>query len=1002
MASKSTDSHLQNVQCKPIRKRQRDRQRERHHHPLRHYSSRTLPSVGLYKYYYRYLVLVVFLFDTSTFHRMSVIQFWYPNASQSQSLHITYGGDSWGSYPTASCDVVVLLQHVEAYTISYNFRYKNPSSMIHTRRHTSQSQVLLKPWTRGPHRYLYGNDHIHDYDQDFFVTTLHNRHPHSHHSPFRCLEHNSAIRVTRQRRQSCLHVKTTIQPEDIAIVTTTTTTTTASATGIIHNHITQPPSPPHLLTLRSLQHDAIPNMIRLLQGLETDANITQRRRSDTSITSTTQQNQSRHLAIVRLGTKWLQQPQPKPKQRILFQNTLPSTFINNNNDDDDDQTSMGTYQVDSNNQLDCTTSSRQLVPGCISTVYVQTTLCHAPAKYCHPNSTIQNDNRIFVQSIEGTADAYLSRGLLACVAKVFQNVSITEILQLNVSQFIQQLSLHTIVLTSDSRNNGFTNLIRTIQAQIQECTSAIQLQQVKVPSSSSSSSSIPPLPVLFVPPTRNDDRNGSVASRVSTSSLSPSQLSETRIVDTNANTTTISPSPPSIFLSTQSPSGMTSASTSSETTTKTRVALLLSGGVDSTVALNLLVRNHHHHDNNQSNVEYDVTAFYLKIWLEDELSDLTVCPWEEDVQYCKAVCEQANVPLEIISLQDEYNDSVLAYTIREAQQGRTPNPDIWCNRRIKFECFYNVIQNRHFDYVATGHYAQVLRTRDVIDGSSTMTTTMTSTVQLHRAPDPIKDQSYFLCALTQEQLQRVLFPIGHLSKATVRQYAEQYQVPNRYRPDSQGLCFLGKVKFDTFLNSYLTDQPGPIVDATSHAILGYHRGLWYHTIGQRKGLGKGLFPNATSMGPWYVVGKNKKTNTVFCTNQFDTDRFTLSRSEFAVEDIHWIAGVPPLSAKILLSNHATGIKRSATSDMAFHLTMKIRHGPNLVQGYLTMDHNNLGSVIDSSLSHLPQSGLVQLQNCKDSGLAPGQYVAFYDNCSTECYGCAVISERNWDGEIDER
>ena len=387
-----------------------------------------------------------------------------------------------------------------------------------------------------------------------------------------------------------------------------------------------------------------------------------------------------------------------------------------------------------------------------------------------------------------------------------------------------------------------------------------------------------------------------------------------------------------------------SASESSSTSQRPRVALLLSGGVDSSVALRLLQRQN-----------YLVTAFYLKIWLEDELAHLGQCPWEDDFQTCQAVCEQANVPLETISLQQEYKERVISYTLQEARQGRTPNPDILCNSRIKFGCFYDAIASRDFDYVASGHYAQLIRDED-----------RTAPVRLVRAPDPVKDQSYFLCALTQEQLQRVLFPIGHLEKKQVRELAEEFQLPNRQRPDSQGLCFLGKVKFDEFLSAYLGERPGNIVDAATGDVLGQHRGVWYHTVGQRKGIGLFLDPIATSRGPWYVVAKDPENDLVLVSNEYDEEIFTAARSQIAVEDIQWICGSPPGTSSDENSN-------------SFRLSMKIRHGPKIVQGVLTLNEDGV-------------SGDVKLDQ-KDGGLAPGQYIVFYED--EECLGGGVISEKHW-------
>mmetsp|Transcript_8196 Transcript_8196/g.12337 ORF Transcript_8196/g.12337 Transcript_8196/m.12337 type:complete len:820 (+) Transcript_8196:102-2561(+) len=376
---------------------------------------------------------------------------------------------------------------------------------------------------------------------------------------------------------------------------------------------------------------------------------------------------------------------------------------------------------------------------------------------------------------------------------------------------------------------------------------------------------------------------------------------------------------------------------------KPTVAMLLSGGVDSAVALNLLCQQN-----------YNVTAFYLKIWLEDELAHLGQCPWEDDYNTCIDVCEHAgNIPLEAISLQDAYKERVISYTIEEAKKGRTPNPDIMCNSRIKFGCFYDAIADRGFDYVASGHYAQLLQTLD--DDTKLM--------KLLRAPDPVKDQSYFLAALRQDQLKRVLFPIGHLEKKEVRALAQELDLPNKSRPDSQGLCFLGKVKFDEFLSAYLGKEPGEIIDASNGEVIGRHNGIWYHTVGQRKGIGKVLDPKATSKGPWYVVAKDPSTRRIIASNKYDENIFEETRSEFYVEGIKWISGIIPLQLRL---------------KKEMRLSMKIRHGPTIVAGNLRIDSSTTGSVTLEE---------------KDGGLAPGQFVAFYDDL--ECLGSSVISEKHW-------
>ena len=363
------------------------------------------------------------------------------------------------------------------------------------------------------------------------------------------------------------------------------------------------------------------------------------------------------------------------------------------------------------------------------------------------------------------------------------------------------------------------------------------------------------------------------------------------------------------------------------------IAVLLSGGVDSSVALKLLQEQGH-----------KVRAFYLKIWLEDEVAHLNQCPWEEDLQYAQSVCEQLNVPLETLSLQKEYWNEVVQYTIKEAENGFTPNPDIMCNSRIKFGMFYEYV-GKYFPKVATGHYAQVKIDKD------------TGKARLIMSPDAIKDQTYFLSNLRQDQLAKALFPIGHLQKSEVRELAQQYNLPTQVRKDSQGICFLGKLKFDDFIAHYLGESPGPIVDYKTGKLLGQHKGLWFHTIGQRKGIGLLLGPGSVHLGPWIVAAKDATTNTLYATN--DLDVVERPRLEFKVEKINWVSGDLPLNLNI------------DGDDIEF----KLRHGPNFNKGKI---------YIDKSYS----SASVKL-TARDKGIAPGQFAAFYRN--KECLGAGIIA-----------
>ncbi len=352
-------------------------------------------------------------------------------------------------------------------------------------------------------------------------------------------------------------------------------------------------------------------------------------------------------------------------------------------------------------------------------------------------------------------------------------------------------------------------------------------------------------------------------------------------------------------------------------THKPKIAMLVSGGVDSAVSLALL-----------KDQGADVTAFYLKIWLEDELAFLGNCPWEDDLNYAQQVCSQLGVELKVVSLQREYWDNVVAYTIAQAKAGRTPNPDILCNQMIKFGCFYDKA-GQGFDYIATGHYAQV----KMENGKAV----------LMRSPDPIKDQTYFLSHLSQEQLQKAMFPIGHLLKSQVKHIAATKGLAPAERKESFGICFLGKISFNEFLRHHLGDKPGNFVEFETGKIMGQHKGYWYHTIGQRKGIG-------LHGGPWYVLSKDIEKNIVYISCQYHDEN--KKRDTFSVADCHWISGTAPEMANLLV---------------------KLRHGPALAQCTL-----NLSSETD---------GIVHLTE-NDQGIAPGQFAVFYDD--QICLGSGVM------------
>ena len=360
-----------------------------------------------------------------------------------------------------------------------------------------------------------------------------------------------------------------------------------------------------------------------------------------------------------------------------------------------------------------------------------------------------------------------------------------------------------------------------------------------------------------------------------------------------------------------------------------RFAHLLSGGVDSSVALAELAG----HDGNR------ITAYYLKVWLEDELDYLGSCPWEEDLAFARAVCDRLAVPLEVVPLQLEYYERVVEYTLAELRAGRTPSPDIYCNQRVKFGAFLeHLTRGGRLDAgsrVSTGHYARIIPSGNH--------------VLLARSPDPVKDQTYFLSHLSQDQLSRIEFPIGHLHKEEVRWRARELELPNRDRRDSQGICFLGRIRYPEFIRHYLGERRGPIVELETGLALGEHNGYWFYTIGQRQGLG-------LAGGPWYVVRKDVGQNVIYVAHALAAqDR---ARRSFRVTELSWTWRSP-----------------LAGPDDSAEVTLRLRHGPTMIPASIRMTgHGTL---------------VVEMQTA-DRGVAPGQFAVFYDG--EICLGGGRIGE----------
>lgn len=272
-----------------------------------------------------------------------------------------------------------------------------------------------------------------------------------------------------------------------------------------------------------------------------------------------------------------------------------------------------------------------------------------------------------------------------------------------------------------------------------------------------------------------------------------------------------------------------------------RILVGLSGGVDSAVAAYLLKEQGH-----------TVVCAFMRNWDSMTNNDIlgnptlndAVCSQEQDYADALAVATKLGLPLQRIDFIQEYWDDVFQVFLDEYAQGRTPNPDILCNKHIKFDAFFKYAIQQGFDYVATGHYAQVIHHENFSE--------------LLKAKDQSKDQSYFLCQISQESLRHTLFPLGQLEKHEVRAIAEKLDLVVAHKKDSTGICFIGERNFRQFLTNYLPAKAGNIIDLETHNVLGQHTGVLYYTLGQRKGLDI----NAHK-GPWFVVGKDIHLNTLY-------------------------------------------------------------------------------------------------------------------------------------------
>lgn len=349
-----------------------------------------------------------------------------------------------------------------------------------------------------------------------------------------------------------------------------------------------------------------------------------------------------------------------------------------------------------------------------------------------------------------------------------------------------------------------------------------------------------------------------------------------------------------------------------------KIAVLLSGGVDSSVVVYELARRGLKPD-----------CFYIKIGPEEEAE--WDCTSEEDLEMATAVASRYGCRLEVVDCHKEYWDRVTRYTMDKVRAGFTPNPDVMCNRLIKFGAFHEK-RGRDYDLIATGHYAC---TETDAEGRKWLVT----------SPDPVKDQTDFLAQIYDWQLRKALFPIGHYVKDEVREIALREHLVTARRKDSQGICFLGKVNYNDYLRRYLGEQPGDVLELETGKRIGSHRGLWFHTIGQRHGLGFGG-------GPWYAVKKNVERNILYVSHGFEPR--TAYRQDFPIHDFHFL---------------------TMPVDMQ-RITFKIRHTPEYHPAVL--EQTGPGSYI----VHAEQS--IQ-------GVAPGQFCVVYDERHHRCYGSGEIT-----------